>query len=53
MVALLKLQPTQRARHNHFNGILPLGNYITRFPPMLGSLRQSCSLSVEGDCRLS
>ena len=43
----------QHTRHHYFNGILPSGNYITRFSPMLGTLRQNCSSSKEADCRLS
>ena len=35
----------------NLNGNLPLGNCITRFLPILGNLRQICSLSEEANCR--
>ena len=43
--AQLTVPHRQRARHNCSNGILPLGDYITRFSPMLGALRRNCSSS--------
>ena len=44
---------SQGARLNCFNGIKPLGNYITRFTSMLGDLGLDCSSTKEADCRLS